>query len=142
MLLYPDFYKVAVSSAGNHDQRGYLPIWGESYQGMPVGDNYAAQANPSIAAQLRGKLLLAYGEMDDNVPPALTLQLIDALMRANKDFDLLVIPNGSHAMSMNPYFKRRRWDYFVQHLLGLTPPSGFRLREHVPYPPSATGSQP
>ena len=142
MLLYPDVYKVAVSSAGNHDQRGYIAIWGESYQGMPAGDNYAAQVNASLAPRLQGKLLLAWGEMDDNVPPALTLQLVDALMRANRDFDVFVVPNGSHAMSMNPYFKRRRWDYFVQHLLGLVPPSGFRIREHVPYPAALTGSQP
>ncbi|MEO8449013.1 MAG: prolyl oligopeptidase family serine peptidase, partial [Gemmatimonadota bacterium] len=122
MFLYPDFYKVAVSSAGNHDQRGYVALWGETYQGLPAGDNYRAQANPPIAKNLKGKLMLAFGEVDDNVPPALTIQLIDALSKANKDYDLMIVPNGSHAMSADMYFRRRRWDYFVRWLLGATPP--------------------
>ncbi len=134
MFLYPDFYKVAVSSAGNHDQRGYLSLWGETYQGMPNGDNYAAQANPSIARNLKGKLMLAFADMDDNVSPALTVQVIDALTKANKDYDLLIVPNGSHAMSVNPYFRRRRWDYFVQHLMGATPPAGYEITTKPEYP--------
>jgi dienelactone hydrolase len=128
MMLYPDTYKVAVSSAGNHDQRGYLSLWGETYHGMPNGDNYLAQANPTIAKNLRGKLMLAFGEMDDNVPPALTIQLIDALTKANKDYDLVIVPNGHHGMMASGYFKRRRWDYFVEHLMGVTPPSGYELK--------------
>jgi len=127
MFMYPDFYKVAVSSAGNHDQRGYLSLWGETYQGVLQGTNYDAQANASLAANLEGKLLLAFGELDENVAPALTIQVIDALIRANRDFDLLLIPNAGHAMMDNMYFRRRRWDYFVQHLLGLTPPAGYKL---------------
>jgi dipeptidyl aminopeptidase/acylaminoacyl peptidase len=133
MLLYPEFYKVAVSSAGNHDQRGYLSLWGETYHGMPQADNYLAQANPSIAKNLRGKLMLAYGDMDDNVAPALTIQLIDALTKANKDYDLLVVPNGSHAMMANSYFRRRRWDYFVTHLVGATPPAGYQIKTPSEY---------
>jgi dipeptidyl aminopeptidase/acylaminoacyl peptidase len=143
MLAHPDFYKVAVSSAGNHDQRGYLAEWGELYIGCLEGDNYLSQVNLSLAARLAGKLLLAYGEMDDNVHPALTIQLMDALIKANKDFDLLVLPNGNHAFAdlgrpsedefgtttNNLYFLRRRWDYFVQHLLGAEPPSGYQIRE-------------
>ncbi len=128
MLLYPETYKVAVSSAGNHDQRGYLSLWGETYQGMPSGDNYLAQANPTIANNLRGKLLLAFGDMDDNVPPALTIQLIDALTKANKDYDLLIVPNGHHGMMASGYFRRRRWDYFVEHLMGAKPPAGYELK--------------
>jgi len=134
MMLYPDVYKVAVSSAGNHDQRGYISIWGETYHGMPAGDNYAAQANPSLAANLKGKLMLAYGDMDDNVAPALTIQLIEALTKAEKDYDLLVVPNGNHAMMASPYFRRRRWDYFVEHLLGQTPPTGYRITTPPEYP--------
>ncbi|MBM4187883.1 MAG: S9 family peptidase [Gemmatimonadetes bacterium] len=134
MLMYPEVYKVAVSSAGNHDQRGYLSLWGETYQGMPSGDNYAAQANPSIANRLQGKLLLAFADLDDNVPPALTIQVIEALTKANKDYDLLIMPNGSHAMSGNPYFRRRRWDYFVEHLGGRTPPKEYLLRTPSDYP--------
>jgi dipeptidyl aminopeptidase/acylaminoacyl peptidase len=143
MLAYPDFYKVAVSSAGNHDQRGYLAYWGELYIGLLEGDNYDAQINRRLAGNLAGKLLLAWGEMDDNVHNHLTIQLIDALIKANKDIDLLVIPNGNHAFAdvglgkedpfgtttNNLYFIRRKWDYFAQHLLGVTPPKGYRIRQ-------------
>jgi len=122
MLLYPDFYKVAVSSSGNHDQRGYVALWGETYFGLPVDSTWNAQSNASIAGRLKGKLMLAFGDMDDNVPPALTIQVIDALTKANKNYDLLIVPNGHHGMMASPYFIRRRWDYFVQNLLGVTPP--------------------
>lgn len=138
MLDYPDFYKVAVSSAGNHDQRNYITAWGERYQGYPVGDNYLEQANPLLAAKLKGKLMLVHGDMDDNVSPSHTLQMADALIAANKDFDLLIMPNRNHGMIdlakgasapsvTDPYFIRRRWDYFVQHLLGVAPPTNFDL---------------
>jgi dipeptidyl-peptidase 4 len=121
-MMYPDFYDVAVSAAGNHDQRGYIAFWGETYQGMPSGDNYAKQANASLAANLKGKLLLVFGDMDDNVNPALTIQLADALIKANKNFDMFVMPNRNHGFGLDPYFIRRRWDYFVEHLLGQEPP--------------------
>jgi dipeptidyl aminopeptidase/acylaminoacyl peptidase len=143
ILQFPEFYKVAVSSAGNHDQHGYLSDWGERYIGLVDGDNYRDQANYHLAKNLRGKLLLVYGQLDDNVPPALTLQLVDALIRANKDFDLLVLPHCDHAFidfregrekyeslsrrRTHPYFVRRRWDYFVRHLLGMSPAEGFAL---------------
>lgn len=126
---YPDFFKVAVASAGSHDNRGYLAWWGEKYQGLLKGDNYAAQANASLARHLKGKLLLAYGDMDDNVHPAMTIQVIDALIKANKDFDLIVMPNRNHRFSLDPYFVRRRWDYFVKHLLGGEPPEGYRIAD-------------
>lgn len=141
MLLFPDFYKVAFSSAGNHDQRGYIGLWGETYQGMPSGDNYVQQANVTLASRLKGKLMLSYADMDDNVPPALTVQLIDALTRANKDYDLLVVPNGNHGYYYNPYLKRRRWDYFVTHLMGQVPPADFRIVEPVAFPRIWLGSQ-
>lgn len=128
ILLYPDFYKVAVSSAGNHDQRGYCADWGEKYQGLLDGDNYLDQVTASLAANLKGKLLLVYGDMDDNVPPALTIQLVDALIKANKDFDLLVLPNRNHTFAIDPYFIRKKWDYLVQHLLGQTPPQGYQIK--------------
>jgi dipeptidyl aminopeptidase/acylaminoacyl peptidase len=131
ILAFPDFYKVAVASAGNHDQRGYLALWGEKYEGPVQGDNYLEQANPRLAANLKGKLLLMYGDMDDNVPGALTLQLIDALIKANKDFDLLVLPNRNHGGAADPYFIRRRWDYFVQNLLGATPPP-YKIESSMP----------
>jgi len=129
IFLYPDFYKVAVSSAGNHDQRGYNAGWGEKYQGLLEGDNYLDQVNASIAENLKGKLLLSYGDMDDNVHLALTLQVVDALIKANKDFDLLVLPNGNHGFgAAMPYFTRRKWDYFVKHLLSEEPPKEYKFK--------------
>jgi dipeptidyl-peptidase-4 len=134
ILLYPDFYKVAVSSAGNHDQLGYLFSWGEKYQGPVSGRNFDNQDTALLAKNLKGKLMLAYGEMDDNVHPSLTIRLIDALIKANKDFDLLVMPNRNHTFATDPYFNRRRWDYFVKNLLGAEPPSGFELKAVIPPP--------
>jgi dipeptidyl aminopeptidase/acylaminoacyl peptidase len=128
ILMYPDVYKVAVSSAGNHDQRGYLAIWGETYQGMPQGDNYLAQANPLLAQNLKGKLLLMTGDLDDNVHPMLTMRMADALMKANKDFDLMIVPNANHGSAGSLYFQRRRWDYFVKNLMGIEPPKEYLLK--------------
>jgi len=134
ILAYPDFYKVAVSSAGNHDQRGYVSYWGEKYLGVPTqedagGEGYAAQINARLAGNLKGKLLLIAGDMDDNVHPALTMQVVDALIAANRDFDLLVVPNRNHRTSLlDPYVLRRLWDHFVRHLLGAEPPEGYRIR--------------
>jgi len=139
MLKFPDFYKVAVASAGNHDQRSYYAGWGELFQGFPVGDNYLTQTNSALAENLKGKLLLVHGDMDDNVHPSNTLQLADALIAANKDFDLLILPNRNHSLvdvgkgrptsdGKDPYFLRTRWDFFVKHLLGVAPPKEFPLR--------------
>lgn len=128
ILLYPDIYKVAVSSAGNHDQRGYLAIWGETYQGMPQGNTYDAQANPSLAANLKGRLLLMTGDLDDNVHPMLTMRMADALIKANKDFDLMIVPNTNHGSAGSLYFQRRRWDYFVKNLMGVDPPKEYLLK--------------
>jgi dipeptidyl-peptidase 4 len=122
MLRFPDFFKVGVSSAGNHDHRLDKATWIERYMGLPVGDYYHEQANSTLAHQLRGKLLLIHGEMDENVHVASTLQLVDALIKADKDFDLLILPNRPHACTDDPYFIRRRWDYFVRHLQGKEPP--------------------
>ena len=125
MLAYPDFYKVGVSSAGNHDQRGNIAAWGERYQGRLEDGDYEEASNPVLAVRspLKGKLLLAWGDMDDNVSPFLSVQLIDSLIRTNSDFDALVLPNCNHRLvSLSPYFIRRRWDYFVRHLAGREPP--------------------
>ena len=133
ILRYPEFYKVAVSGAGNHDNRIYEDDWGEKWHGLlevnPDGTtNYDSQSNIPLAANLRGKLLLAHGLMDDNVPAGNTLALVDALVAANKDFDLVVFPNGNHGFgSGRTYWMRKRWDYFVQHLLGATPPKEFEF---------------
>jgi dipeptidyl-peptidase 4 len=132
MFRYPDFFKVGVAQSGNHDNRNYEDDWGERYQGLLVrsggSDNYAEHANQTHAANLRGKLLLAHGMMDDNVPPYNTLLVVDALIRADKDFDLLLFPHARHGYgTANGYMMRRRWDYFVRHLLGAEPPQEYRI---------------
>jgi dipeptidyl-peptidase 4 len=127
ILDHGDFYSVCVSSAGNHDHRTDKASWVERYMSPEVGEHYDAQANRTIAHQLTGRLLLVHGEMDENVHPAATLALADALIRANRDFDLLIIPNRPHRLDDDPYFLRRRWDYFVRHLLDAEPPAGYRI---------------
>ena len=132
IMRYPDFYSVAVSQAGNHDNRNYEDDWGEKWQGLlevyPDGTtNYDNQANQLLAANLEGKLLIAHGTLDTNVPPSNTMLVVDALIAANKDFDLLMLPNRGHGFGNEPYMMRRRWDYFVRHLLGAEPPSGYEI---------------
>ncbi|CAN5287331.1 S9 family peptidase [soil metagenome] len=128
MFSYPDFYKVGISESGNHDNRNYEDDWGERYIGLINGDNYEKQANQINAKNLKGKLLLAHGTMDDNVPPTNTLLVVDALIKANKDFDLIMIPNARHGYGQASfYMMRRRWDYFVKNLLGATPPTAYEL---------------
>jgi dipeptidyl aminopeptidase/acylaminoacyl peptidase len=129
ILRYPDFYKVAVSTSGNHDNRNYEDDWGEKWQGLleeydDGTTNYDNQANQLVAGNLKGKLLLAHGTMDSNVPPYNTLVVVDALIAANKDFDLLLLPNRGHGLGES-YMQRRRWDYFVEHLLGAEPPEEY-----------------
>jgi dipeptidyl-peptidase-4 len=134
MFRYPDFFKVGISESGNHDNRVYEDDWGERYQGLLVpgtegGDSYTAHANQLLAKNLKGKLLLAHGTMDDNVPPNNTLLVVDALIKANKDFDLIMLPNQLHGYgNMSDYMTRRRWDYFVKHLLGAEPPKEYEIR--------------
>ena len=99
--MFPDFYKVAVSAAGNHDQLGYSFSWGEKYQGPVSGRNFDNQDAAMLAKNLKGKLMLAYGDMDDNVHPALTIRLIDSLIKANKEFDMLVMPNRNHGFAVD-----------------------------------------
>jgi dipeptidyl aminopeptidase/acylaminoacyl peptidase len=129
LLRHPGFYKVGVSAEGNHDPRGYLAAWGDTYIGPSAADAYETSVTPQLAENLQGKLLLIHGELDDNVPPALTLRLADALIEANKDFDLIVLPNADHtAYFTSPYLIRRKWDYFVRHLLGAEPPVNYSIR--------------
>ena len=139
MFHYPDFFKVGVSQAGNHDNRVYEDDWGEKWQGLLTRNadgatNYDNQANQNFARNLKGKLLLAHGTMDTNVPFYSTLLVVDALIEANKDFDLILLPNRSHGFGNEPYMVRRRWDYFVRHLLGVEPPAGYEIK-----PPSPSG---
>jgi dipeptidyl-peptidase 4 len=131
MLAFPEFYKVGVSTSGDHDARLDKAWWNEAYQGYPVQEDYAAQSNVTMAGRLQGHLLLEHGDIDDNVHPVETIRFVDALMKANKNFDMLFVPNmfhgesGEHAL----YLARRRWDYFVQYLLGVTPPADFEIKE-------------
>jgi dipeptidyl-peptidase 4 len=132
MFRFPDFFDVGVAQSGNHDNRNYEDDCGERYQGMLVKsgntDNYADEANQTHAANLRGKLLLAHGAMDDNVPPYNTYLVADALIKAGKDFDLLIFPNARHGYGAdNNYMMRRRWDYFVRHLMGAEPPREYQI---------------
>jgi dipeptidyl aminopeptidase/acylaminoacyl peptidase len=155
ILRYPDFYKVAVSGAGNHDNRNYEDDWGEKWHGLlvrsssevmeagqgeslnrevqkaPEETNYDRQANQLLASNLKGKLLIAHGMMDGNVPPTNTLLVVDALIAADKDFDMLVLPNAGHGFGNSRYFMKRRWDYFVRHLKDAEPPAGFIFKENI-----------
>ncbi len=134
MFQYPDFYKVGISESGNHDNRNYEDDWGERYNGLMQKNsngisNYELQANNTYAKNLKGKLLLAHGGMDDNVPPYNTYLVVDALIKANKDFDLLIFPNARHGYGADSYYMmRRRWDYFVKNLLGAEPPKDYKFK--------------
>ncbi len=134
MLRYPDFFKVGVSESGNHDQRQYEDDWAEKWAGLEIikpdgTSNYDGQANQNYAKNLKGHLLLAHGTMDDNVPLNNTLLLVDALEKANKDFDLVLFPNAHHGYGEGSlYMMRRRWDYFSRYLAGNVPPSQYQMR--------------
>ena len=121
LMTHGDFYKVAVADCGCHDNRMDKIWWNEQWMGYPVGPEYAANSNVTLANRLRGKLLLIVGEMDRNVDPASTMQVVDALVKADKDFDLLVIPGAGHGAAGTAYGRRRLADYFVRHLLGVEP---------------------
>lgn len=129
MFRFPDFFKVGISESGNHDNRNYEDDWGERYDGLVTNSNYEAQANEIYAKNLKGKLMLAHGLMDNNVPPQNTLLVVEALEKANKDYDLVVFPNSAHGYGQySTYMMRRRWDYFVKYLLGAEPPKEYQLK--------------
>jgi len=123
LLAFGDFYKVAVSDCGCHDNRMDKIWWNELWMGWPIGPHYDEQSNVTQAHRLQGKLLLVVGEMDRNVDPTSTMQVVNALIKADKDFDLLVVPGGGHGIAESPYGQRRRKDFFVRHLLGVEPRS-------------------
>jgi dipeptidyl aminopeptidase/acylaminoacyl peptidase len=135
MFRYPDFFKVGIAESGNQDQREYEDDWGERYQGLLTKntdgtDSYDVEANQNLAKNLKGHLLLAHGTMDNNVPPYNTLLVVDALIKANKDFDLLLLPNQAHGYgNASSYMMRRRWDYFVKWLLGVEPPKEYQMQQ-------------
>ncbi len=123
LLAHGDFYKVGVADCGCHDNRMDKIWWNELWMGWPIGPHYEEQSNVTQAHKLRGKLLLTVGELDRNVDPASTMQVVDALIKADKDFDLLIVPGRGHGVGETPYASRRRMDFFVRHLLGVEPRS-------------------
>ena len=132
MFKFTDFFDVGIAESGNHDNRNYEDDWGERYQGLlqkdGTTDNYASAANQTYAKNLKGKLMLVHGEMDDNVPPYNTQLVVDALVKAGKDFDLLMLPHAKHGYGVdNNYVMRRRWDYFVKNLQGAEPPKEYQI---------------
>ena len=131
VLFHPEFYKVAASACGCHDNRMDKASWNEQWMGYPVGPWYSASSNIDNAHRLVGKLLLIVGEMDTNVPPESTMRLVDALIKANKDFDLVVVPGANHGMG-GAYGQRRLRDFFVRHLLddGARSPATARVVDH------------
>lgn len=121
LLFHPEFYKVCVSSCGCHDNRMDKIWWNEQWMGWPLGPEYAAASNVDNAHRLQGKLLLILGELDTNVDPASTMQVVNALIKADKSFDFLMLPGAGHT-SGGAYGDKRRYDFFVHHLLGVEPP--------------------
>ncbi len=126
LLFHPDFYKVAVAYAGCHDNRMDKIWWNEQWMGWPLGPQYSASSNVDNAWRLQGRVLLVVGELDTNVDPSSTMQVVNALLHANKMFDLLVVPGANHPAGRSDehaaYGDRKRFDFFVQHLLGHAPP--------------------
>lgn len=123
VLAFGDFYTVAVSDCGCHDNRMDKIWWNELWMGWPIGPHYVEQSNVTNAHRLTGKLFLTVGELDRNVDPASTMQVVNALIKADKDFDLLVVPGAGHGVGETDYAKRRRRDFFVRHLMGVVPRS-------------------
>ena len=144
MFRYPDFFKVGISESGNHDNREYEDDWAEKWMPLLTKDSekaYDDQANQTHAKNLKGHLLLAHGTLDNNVPPYNTLLVVEQLIKANKDFDLILLPNQRHGYGdMSNYMMRRRWDYFVKHLLNAEPPREYEIT--VPAPAARGGSLP
>jgi dipeptidyl aminopeptidase/acylaminoacyl peptidase len=129
LLTHPEFYKVGVSSAGNHDHRIAKAWWPEQYMGLPAR-HYDEQSNFNLAKNLKGKLLLVHGDMDNNVNTASSLRLAAELVKHNKDFELLIIPNRNHGLADHPYFIRKRWDWFVKYLLNDEPPKEYEIKTY------------
>jgi dipeptidyl aminopeptidase/acylaminoacyl peptidase len=129
LLFHPDFYKVAVAACGCHDNRMDKMWWNEQWMGWPVGEEYAQSSNVENAWRLKGKLLLINGEMDNNVDPASTVQLVNALIKSNKDFEYVFVPGAKHISNGGVYGGRKRRDFFVKNLLGIDPPDWNRIEK-------------
>lgn len=128
MTRHPEFYKVGVTASGNHDNRLDKATWNEQWMGSQLGPLYDENSNITWAPKLEGRLFVAHGELDENVPPLASLRLADALIKANKDFDFLMVPNADHFLDSVPYYQRRRWDFFVRELLHENPPEAYLMK--------------
>ena len=130
VLEFPDFYKVAVASSADHDFRMEKDWWPEMYMGWPVDSSYHLVSNITMAGNLKGKLLITHGGIDENVNPSATFKLAEALVNADKEFDMLIFPSQHHGYTgkFNDYFTKKKWNYFVEHLLGAKPIWDFNLR--------------
>ena len=122
LLFHPEFYKVAVSTSGCHDNRMDKIWWNEQWMGWPLGPQYIASSNMENASKLQGRLLLSVGELDENVDPASTMQVVNALIKAGKTFDFVFLPGQGHTPG-GPWGDRKRYDFFVHWLLGVEPPN-------------------
>jgi dipeptidyl aminopeptidase/acylaminoacyl peptidase len=120
LLFHPGFYKAAAADCGCHDNRMDKIHWNEGWMGL-MGPHYAENSNVTHAHKLEGKLFLTVGELDTNVDPASTMQVVNALIKADKDFELVVVPGAGHGVGETPYLRRRRQDFFVRNLLGVEP---------------------
>lgn len=127
VLFHPEFYKAAYSACGCHDNRMDKIWWNELWMGYPVDESYSACSNVDNAHLLSRPLMLVVGELDDNVDPASTMQVANALIKANKDFELVVIPGAHHTMGED-FGEHKRYDFFVRHLMGVTPPSWDKVK--------------
>lgn len=127
VLFHPEFYKAAYSACGCHDNRMDKIWWNELWMGYPVDESYSACSNVDNAHLLSRPLMLVVGELDDNVDPASTMQVVNALIKANKDFELVVIPGAHHTMG-EEFGEHKRYDFFVRHLMGITPPSWDKVK--------------
>jgi len=130
LLAYPDFYKVAVASSADHDHRMEKAWWPEMYMGWPVDSAYHLQSNITMADKLKGKLLITHGGIDDNVNPSATFKLAEALIKADKQFDMLILPSQRHGYqgAHQKYFTKTRWNYFLEHLRGVEPIWDFKWK--------------
>jgi dipeptidyl aminopeptidase/acylaminoacyl peptidase len=126
----PDFYQVGLTGCGVQDNRLDKAWWNEEWMGSDPGPFWDANSNIQWASKLTGKLMIVHGELDENVPLSNSLRLVDALMKANKDFELLIIPNANHPVMARPYFYRRSWDFFTRELLGKTPPKDYPMKPY------------
>jgi len=126
LLFHPEFYKAAASSAGCHDNRMDKIWWNEQWMSWPIGPQYVASSNTEHAQNLKGDLMLLVGELDTNVDPSSTMQVVNRLVKANKDFELVVIPGADHTNG-GAYGDHKRFDFFVRHLQGRQPPAWNQL---------------